>query len=115
MLVRNFMPPSCGVPAFMGVPKRPAVLSSPSSRAPPLSLPPEAALASAIVRARSSKSQHLSRQSQVTSQLALALTRIVQLVPTAVSQLKGLVLQRMPHRRLDKEVGVEHGKISRTI
>ncbi|CAI7833716.1 unnamed protein product, partial [Closterium sp. NIES-53] len=99
ILVRNLMPPSSGVPAFMGA--HPAKL--PAASAHPGAPGGAAGAVAAIVAAKARKGEELRRQSEVLRWVVGALSRICRLVPTASSRLLPLVLQRMPHKRVEKE------------
>ncbi|CAI5474700.1 unnamed protein product [Closterium sp. Yama58-4] len=98
ILVRNLMPPSCGVPAFMGAhpPKLPA-------SAHPGAPGGAGGAVAAIVAAKARKGEELRRQGEMLRWVVDATSRICRLVPTASSRLLPLLLQRMPHKRVDKE------------
>eukprot|EP00897_Mesotaenium_endlicherianum_P000844 jgi/Mesen1/10760/ME000909S10082 len=87
MLVRNFLPPSSGIPTFMGVSRR----GQPAGMA-------------AIAKARERKGEEISRKPEVLKRVQATLGRIAQLVPTAHMRLLPIVLHKMPHKRVEKEV-----------
>lgn len=86
MLVRNFLPPSCGLPAFIGV----------SRRGEPVGL-------AALMKARDRRQEDLARRDDVLKRVFATLERISYLVPTAPTRLQSILIQKMPHRRSDKE------------
>lgn len=86
MLVRNFLPPSSGIPAFMGVARR----GGPTG-------------AGAILAAGKQRAEELGRRAEVVGKVQAALQRLAQLVPTTASRLLPVLLHKLPHKRTDKE------------
>lgn len=86
MLVRNFCPPSSGIPAFMGVARR----GGPTG-------------AGAVLAARKRRAEELGRRTEVVGKVQAALQRLAQLVPTTPSRLLPVLLHKLPHKRTDKE------------
>ncbi|KAI5067231.1 hypothetical protein GOP47_0017759 [Adiantum capillus-veneris] len=86
MLVRNFLPPSSGLPIFIDFFSRRAIMKG---------MPKE------ILMQR--KSEHMGRKDSTMHCLHMALRKISELVPITVMHLRNIVLQRMPHRIVDKE------------
>eukprot|EP00850_Spirogloea_muscicola_P015330 SM000116S24251 [mRNA] locus=s116:305748:310367:+ [translate_table: standard] len=88
MLVRNFLPPSSGLPTFMGV--------CGGGDGQPIGV-------AAIVQARANKDQEMAKRDEVLGRVHGSLRQVMELVPTATLRLQPIVLQHMPHRRLEKE------------
>lgn len=87
MLVRNFLPPSCGLPIFIDFFSRRALMKG---------MPKEMLMQRKI--------EHLERKASTLHLVHSAIRRISELVPMTVMHLHPIVLQRMPHRIVDKEV-----------
>ncbi|KAH7421980.1 hypothetical protein KP509_13G084500 [Ceratopteris richardii] len=86
MLVRNFLPPSCGLPAFVDFFSRRAVAKGMSKET-----------------LMQKKVDHMNRKESVLDCVHSALQRISDFVPITSMHLHRIVLQRMPHRIIDKE------------
>lgn len=86
MLVRNFLPPSCGLPVFIDFYSRRALMRG---------MPKELLI--------QKKDEHMERKVSTLHLVHSALRRILELVPLAVMHLHPIVLQRMPHKIVDKE------------
>lgn len=86
MLVRNFLPPSCGLPVFIDFFSRRALMKG---------MPKEMLV--------QQKAAHMERKEAVLNRLHFAIGRIAELVPMTAFRLQPVILQRMPHRIVDKE------------
>ncbi|KAH9302628.1 hypothetical protein KI387_014211, partial [Taxus chinensis] len=86
MLVRNFLPPSCGLPLHLDLLTRRLILGG--LTADQLLLKKEA---------------HLARKNEVLERVHLAIQQIAELVPTAALRLQPIILRRMPHRIIHKD------------
>lgn len=86
MLVRNFLPPSCGLPLHMDSLTRRQILGG---------LTAEQLLLK--------KEGHLARKSEILERVHLAIQQIAELVPTAALRLQPIILRRMPHRIIHKD------------
>ena len=87
MLVRNFLPPSSGLPIFIDFFSRRALMKGMQKE-------------TLIQR----KMQHVSRKDDILQRVHSAIAHISELVPMTTLHLKPIVIQRMPHRIVDKEV-----------
>ncbi|MCO5571465.1 hypothetical protein L7F22_025205 [Adiantum nelumboides] len=86
MLVRNFLPPSSGLPIFIDFFSRRAIMKGMSKE---------------MLMQR--KSEHMGRKDSTLRCVHLALHKISELVPMTTMHLRHIVLQRMPHRIVDTE------------
>ncbi|KAJ7532365.1 hypothetical protein O6H91_13G000700 [Diphasiastrum complanatum] len=89
MLVRNFLPPSCGLPTFMDI-----YTASSLMRGFPME------------KVRQQSIEHLAQKDDVLGRVHSAIHQIAELVPTTPLRLQPIVLQRMPHKIVDKEWSV---------
>lgn len=87
MLVRNFLPPSCGMPQFID--------SYHKQRWKTLS--------AAVERARASKDEHMAKKDETLDRLHKSISVVLELVPMAYLRLQRIVLRRMPHKVTAKE------------
>eukprot|EP01018_Ginkgo_biloba_P032309 Gb_32274 [translate_table: standard] len=86
MLVRNFLPPSCGLPLFMDSLTRRLILGGLSAD-----------------QLYHKKTEHLARKNEVLERVHSAIQQIADLVPTAALRLQPIILRRMPHRIIHKD------------
>lgn len=86
MLVRNFLPPSCGLPLFVDSLTRRLILGG---------LTEDQLL--------QKKSKHLARKNEILDRVHLAIQQIAELVPTAALRLQPIIFRRMPHRVIHKD------------
>ncbi|MCO5601785.1 hypothetical protein L7F22_055910 [Adiantum nelumboides] len=86
MLVRNFLPPSSGLPIFIDFFSRRAIMKGMSKE---------------MLMQR--KSEHMGRKDSTLRCVHLGLHKISELVPMTAMHLRLIVLQRMPHRIVDTE------------
>jgi RNA polymerase I-specific transcription initiation factor RRN3 len=86
MLVRNFLPPSCGLPLFMDSLTRRLILGGLTTD-----------------QLFQKKSEHLARKNEILDRVHLAIQQIAELVPTAALRLQPIILRRMPHRVIQKD------------
>ncbi|CAM6032913.1 unnamed protein product, partial [Sphagnum compactum] len=87
MLVRNFLPPSCCLPAFLDSFSRSGLMMGFLS----------------MDKLRTQALEHIVRKDAVLGCLHSALHQILELVPTAAFRLQRIVVQRMPHRTTEKQ------------
>ncbi|KAL3691627.1 hypothetical protein R1sor_005278 [Riccia sorocarpa] len=90
MLVRNFLPPSCGIPAFLDTYSRTGLMGGWLS----------------MDKIRAQQSDQMARKDVVLNQLHSAIRHLADLVPTAPMRLQPIVLQKMPHKTLPKQWNV---------
>lgn len=86
MLVRNFLPPSSGLPIFIDFFSRRALMKG---------MPKEMLI--------HRKSEHMEKKDAILHRVHSAVVRIAELVPMTALHLQPIVFQRMPHRIVDKE------------
>ncbi|EFJ34285.1 hypothetical protein SELMODRAFT_405493 [Selaginella moellendorffii] len=87
MLVRNFLPPSCGIKVHLDCYTQDRLARKKMT----------------FESLKGLKPLHLSMKNDVMNRVHLALQRILELVPIAALRLHPIVQQRMPHRRVDKD------------
>lgn len=87
MLVRNFLPPCCGIPAFMGVVRKGGLTG-----------------VSAIIKAKEQRQEQMARKEEILIKVHSALEKVLQLVPLALTKVQAIILERMPHKLVEKEV-----------
>ncbi|KAH8945277.1 hypothetical protein BDL97_12G033200 [Sphagnum fallax] len=87
MLVRNFLPPSCGLPAFLDSFTRAGLMTGTFN----------------MEKLRMQASQHIAKKDGVLGHLHSALHQILKLVPTAAFWMQNILVQRMPHRTSGKQ------------
>jgi len=87
MLVRNFLPPSCGLPSFFDSFTRTGLMMGLTS----------------MDKLKSEGGEHLAKKDKVLERLHSALVQTVDLVPTAAFRLQHIVVLRMPHRTSEKQ------------
>ncbi|KAL2622392.1 hypothetical protein R1flu_002597 [Riccia fluitans] len=90
MLVRNFLPPSCGIPAFLDTYSRTGLMGGWLS----------------MDKIRAQQPDQMASKDIVLSQLHSAIRHLADLVPTAPMRLQPIVLQKMPHKTLPKQWNV---------
>ncbi|BBN15097.1 RNA polymerase I-specific transcription initiation factor RRN3 [Marchantia polymorpha subsp. ruderalis] len=90
MLVRNFLPPSCGLPAFLDTYSRTGLMGGWLS----------------MDKIRAQQPDQMAKKDVVLNQLHAAIRHLADLVPTAPMRLQPIVLQKMPHRTLPKQWNV---------
>eukprot|EP00249_Psilotum_nudum_P016163 c25688_g1_i1 orf=353-2260(-) len=86
MLVRNFLPPSCGLPVFIDSFSRRSLMKGLSKDS-----------------LMGQKAEHMAKKDVVLQRIHFAIRHIAELVPMTTLHLQRIVLQRMPHRIVDKE------------
>lgn len=59
---------------------------------------------SAIIKAKEQRQEQMTRKEEVLNKIHSALEKVLQLVPLAPSKVQAIILDRMPHKLVDKEV-----------
>uniref|UniRef100_A0A0C9S8N3 TSA: Wollemia nobilis Ref_Wollemi_Transcript_4138_2773 transcribed RNA sequence n=1 Tax=Wollemia nobilis TaxID=56998 RepID=A0A0C9S8N3_9CONI len=86
MLVRNFLPPSCGLPLHMDSLTKKLILGG-----------------RGVDQLFLKKEAHLARKNEILDHVHSAIQKIAELVPTAALRLQPIILRRMPHRIIQKD------------